>query len=54
MHASAYEYTTQPARTYVQQLCAYTGCNLEDLPEAMDYREERRERVKDIHADGMT
>ena len=27
------------ARTYIQQLCADTGCNLEDLPEAMDDRE---------------
>ena len=28
----------QPARTYKQQLCADTGCSLEDLPEAMDDR----------------
>ena len=26
----------RPARTYIQQLCADTGCELEDLPEAMD------------------
>ena len=25
-----------PARTYIQQLCADTGCSLEDLPEVMD------------------
>ena len=29
----------RPARTYVQQLCADTGCNPEDLPEAMDDRD---------------
>ena len=29
----------RPARTYIQQLCADTGCNPEDLPEAMDDRE---------------
>ena len=28
----------RPARTYIQQLCANTGCSLEDLPEAMDDR----------------
>ena len=28
----------RPARTYIQ-LCANTGCSLEDLPEAMDDRE---------------
>ena len=31
-----------------------TGCNPEDLPEAMDDREVWREREWDIHADGMT
>ena len=30
----------QPARTYIQQLCEDTGCSLEDLPEAMNDREE--------------
>ena len=33
-----------PARTYIQQLCADTGCSLEDLPEAMDDREGWQER----------
>ena len=28
----------QPARTYIQQLCADTGCSPEDLLEAMDDR----------------
>ena len=26
----------QPAQTYIQQLCEDTGCNPEDLPEAMN------------------
>ena len=42
------------AWTYIQQLYAYTGCSLEDLPEAMDDREGWRERIKEIHADGVT
>ena len=44
----------RPARTYIQQLCEDTGCNLEDLPEAMNDREKWRERVKDIRAGGAT
>ena len=44
----------QPARTYIQQLCEDTGCNPEDLPEAMSDRERWRERVRDIRADGTT
>ena len=43
-----------PARTYIQQLCADTGCSLEDLLSAMDYREGWRERVREIHAGGVT
>ena len=39
-----------PDRTYLQQLCADTGCSLEDLPGAMDYREGWQERVKEICA----
>ncbi len=38
------------ARTYTQQLCEDTECNPEDLPEAMNDREEWRERVRDICA----
>ena len=30
----------RPARTYIQQLCEDTGCNPEDLPEAMNDRGE--------------
>ena len=42
----------RPARTYIQQLCEDTGCNLEDLPEAMNNREKWQERVRDIRAGG--
>ena len=44
----------QPARTYIQQLCEDTGCNSEDLPEAINDREKWRERVSDIRAGGTT
>ena len=44
----------RPAQTYIQQLCEDTGCNSEDLPEAMNDREEWREKVRDIHADSTT
>ena len=40
-----------PAWTYIQQLCADTGCSPEDLPKAMDDREAWRERIRNIHAD---
>ena len=39
-----------PARIYIQQLCEDTGCCPEDLPRAMNDREEWRERVRDICA----
>ena len=42
----------RPARTYILQLCEDTGCSPEDLPEAMNNREEWRERVTDIRAGG--
>ena len=44
----------RPARTYIQHPCADTGCSVKDLPEAMDNREECRERVREIRADGVT
>ena len=44
----------RPARTYIQQLCEDTGCCPEDLPGAMDDREEWRERVRDIRATSVT
>ena len=43
-----------PTRTYILQLCADTGCSPEDLLEAMDDRERWQERVRYIHADGVT
>ena len=44
----------RPARTYIQQLCADTGCSPGDLPEAMDDREGWWERIRDIRADRAT
>ena len=43
-----------PAGTLIQQLCADTGCSLEDLPGAMDDRDGWRERAREIRADGTT
>ena len=43
-----------PATTYIQKLCEDTGHSLEDLPEAMNDRENWRERVRDIRTSGMT
>ena len=40
----------RPARTYIHQLCEDTGCCPEDLPRAMNDREEWGERVRDIRA----
>ena len=44
----------RPARTYIQQLCEDTGCCPEDLPRAMNDREEWRGRVRDICATSVT
>ena len=44
----------RPARTYIQQLCEDMGCCPEDLPRAMNDREEWRERVRDIRATSAT
>ena len=44
----------RPSRTYIQQLCEDTGCCPEDLPRAMNDREEWRERVRDIRATSPT
>ena len=44
----------RPARTYIEQLCEDTGCDLEDLPKVMNDREKWRERVRDIRAGGTT
>ena len=44
----------RPARTYIQLLYEDTVCSPEDLPEAMNDRENWRERVRDIRASGTT
>ena len=44
----------RPARNYIKQLWADTGCSPEDLPEAMDDMEGGRERVRDIRVDSVT
>ena len=44
----------RPNRTYIQQLCADTGCDLEDLPGAMDDREWWQKMVREIRAGSMT
>ena len=44
----------RPARTYIQQLREDTGCSPEDLPEAMNDKEEWQERVRDIRASVTT
>ena len=41
----------RPARTAI---CEDTGCSPQDLPEAMNYREKWRERVRDIRATSTT
>ena len=43
-----------PARTYLQQLYTDTVCCMEDLPGAMDDRDEWRERFREIRARGTT
>ena len=42
----------RPARTYIQQLCADTGCSLEDLPGTMNDKEGWWESVREIRAGG--
>ena len=42
--------TGWPARTFIQQLCADTGCSLEEI----DDRDGWRERVREIHAGSAT
>ena len=41
-------------RTYIQQLYEDTGCSPEDIPEAMNDRDEWRERVRDVRAGDTT
>ena len=40
----------QPARTYLKQLCANTGCSLEGLLGAMDDRDRWWKRVREVCA----
>ena len=44
----------RPAQTYMQQLSDDTGCSPEDLPDAINVREEWREGVRDIRAISVT
>ena len=44
----------QPARTYIQQFCADTGCSLEALLGGMDNKDRWWERIREIHAGNAT
>ena len=44
----------KPTRNHLQQLCTDTGCRLEDLPEAMDDRDEWQDGVRKVCASGTT
>ena len=44
----------QPARTNLQQHGTNTGYSLEDRPEEMDDKDERRDKVREIRASGTT
>ena len=44
----------RPARTYIQQLCADTGCSFEDLLGAKDDGDGLGERIREIHVGGAT
>ena len=44
----------RPARIYIQQPCADTGCSLEDCLGTMDNRDGWRERVREICAGSTT
>ena len=44
----------QPFITYLQLLCTDAGCSMEDLPRAMDGKDEWRERVREIYTSSMT
>ena len=43
-----------PTRNYKHHFCTDTGYNLEDLPGAMDNRDEWRGRVREIRAVSVT
>ena len=42
----------QLARSYLQQLCTDARCRLEDLPEAMNHKDEWREIFREIRVSG--
>ena len=44
----------RPARTYIQQLCEDISCSPEDLPKALNDREEWQESIRDICAGSTT
>ena len=44
----------QLARSYIQQLCADTGCSLEDLPGVMDSSDGWWKKVREIRASSAT
>ena len=44
----------RPDRTYIQELCADTWCNLEDLPGVTDDRDGWWERVREFRASSVT
>ena len=44
----------QPTSTYLQQVCTNTGCSVEDLLGAIDYRDKYQERANEIYTSSMT
>ena len=44
----------RPTRTYTQQLCADTGYSLEDFPGAIDDRDGRQKRIREIRDGSAT
>ena len=39
----------QPEKNYIHQLCAFTGCRLEDLPIGINGEKESREFILSAH-----
>ena len=52
-HMAEQKQDDQLEPTY-KQLCEDTECNPDDLPEAMNERDEWQERIRDIRAGGTT
>ena len=53
MYSSEPHHKAEQELTYLQQLCTDTGCSLEDLPVALDDRDEWRDRVREFRARDM-